>query len=144
MFEIMYRCRGVGLAGNQAGLSRRIVVANIEADPERKDLEMVIINPRILWRSPETVREEEGCLSLPGLRANITRAAAVRVEYLTLTGERVTEEAEGFRAKMFQHECDHLEGLLILDKMSEADRRFHAPLLRDLEERYRSRPGTGE
>lgn len=138
MFDIMYRCRGVGLAGPQAGIDQRIVVANITGDPEMKDDERVILNPRIVGRSG-ILREEEGCLSLPGLAAKIARAQEVKVEYQTLDGSNATENAEDFFARMLQHEIDHLDGILIIDKMSEAERTFYAPLLKDFEDQYREK-----
>lgn len=136
MFDIMYRCRGVGLAGPQAGLDQRIVVANITGDPEMKDDEKIMLNPRIVSHSG-TLREEEGCLSLPGLAAKIARAQKVKIEYQMPDGAKVTETAEDFLARMYQHEVDHLDGILIIDKMSEAERTFYAPLLKDFEDQYR-------
>ena len=135
MFDIMYRSRGIGLAGPQAGLNRRVVVANLSGDREEKGLEQVFINPEIVERRGEK-REEEGCLSLPGMAPLITRAEAVRVRYKTLEGEVVERDAEGLEAKLFQHEIDHLDGILLVDKMTAADKRQWAPLLRELEEEY--------
>src|SRR5436190_20053745 len=80
MFEIMYKARGIGLAGPQAGLGRRIVVANLAGDPKKKDEEQVFINPEILGKAGD-LREEEGCLSLPGMAAQIQRAERVLVRY---------------------------------------------------------------
>jgi len=133
MFELMYVHRGVGLAGPQAGLPQRIVVANILGDPKKKDEEKVFVNPEILDRAG-VMNEEEGCLSLPGLAAKIKRAARVKVRYRDLEGQGWEMECEGLWAKLFQHEIDHLDGLLMVDKMSAADLRQWRPLLQELEE----------
>jgi peptide deformylase len=135
MFDIMYRARGIGLAGPQAGLGRRVIVANLSGDPEEKDKEQVFLNPEVLERQGEK-REEEGCLSLPGMAPLITRAEKVRVRYKDLGGQVVERDVEGLEAKLFQHEIDHLDGILLVDKMTAADKRQWAPLLRELEEEY--------
>jgi len=135
MFEIMYKARGIGLAGPQVALNRRIVVANLGGDPAKKELEQVFINPRIVGRAGD-LKEEEGCLSLPGLYAVIQRTEKVDVCYEDLEGNTVERSAEGLEAKLFQHEIDHLDGILILDKMTPADRKQWAPLLKELEEDY--------
>jgi peptide deformylase len=135
MFEIMYRVRGIGLAGPQAGLGRRIVVANLSADPERKEEEQVFVDPEILERAGE-LQEEEGCLSFPGMVAQIRRAEKVVVRYRDLSGNETVRPAEGLEAKLFQHEIDHLDGILIVDKMTPADRKQWASFLRELEEDF--------
>src|SRR5688572_18566624 len=128
MFDIMYRARGIGLAGPQAGLGRRVIVANLTGDPDEKDFEQVFINPEVLERVGEK-REEEGCLSLPGMAPQILRAEMVRVRYKDLEGQPHEREVEGLEAKLFQHEIDHLDGILLVDKMTAADKRQWAPLL---------------
>ena len=138
MFEIMYRARGIGLAGPQVGLGRRIVVANLAADSKRKEDEQVFINPTIIESSGD-VREEEGCLSLPGMVAQIQRAEVVLVRYRDLEGNEVQRPVEALEAKLFQHEIDHLDGILILDKMTPADKKQWAPLLKELEQDFQSK-----
>lgn len=138
MFEIMYRARGIGLAGPQVALGRRVVVANLAGDPKSKQTEQVFINPEILEKSGR-MREEEGCLSLPGMVAVVPRAERVVVRYRTLEDRVVERAAEGLEAKLFQHEIDHLDGILLVDKMTPADRKQWAPLLKELEEQYQSR-----
>ena len=101
MFDIMYRARGIGLAGPQAGLGRRVIVANLAGDREEKDQEQVFINPEILERQGEK-REEEGCLSLPGMAPLITRAEKIRVRYKDLDGKAVERDVEGLEAKLFR------------------------------------------
>ena len=137
MFEIMYKARGIGLAGPQAGLGRRIVVANLSADPKNKDDEQVFINPEIVGRSGKLL-EEEGCLSLPGLAAQIPRAEKVLVRYKDLKGKTIEREAEMLESRLFQHEIDHLDGILIVDKLTPADRKQWAPLIKELEEDFKA------
>ena len=137
MFEIMYKARGIGLAGPQAGLGRRIVVANLTGDPKNKDDEQVFINPEIVDRSGK-LQEEEGCLSLPGMAAQIQRAEKVLVRYKDLKGKSVEREAEMLESRLFQHEIDHLDGILIVDKLTPADRKQWAPLIKELEEDFKA------
>ena len=135
MFEVMRAARGIGLAGPQIGFSHRIVVASILYDPEKGPEQEVYINPKIADRTPP-VRDEEGCLSLPGLVAQIERAQTVTAEYLTLEGERRSVEVSDLHARLFQHEIDHLDGILIIDRMSPAEKKHWAPLLKELEEDF--------
>lgn len=142
MFEVMYGARGIGLAAPQAGWGGRLVVANLSADPERKDQEQIFINPQILECFGEKC-EEEGCLSLPGMSVKIPRAERVEVRYQDLEGREIRRLAEGVEAKLFQHEIDHLDGILIIDKMTPADRKQWASFLKGLEREYRSRARRG-
>jgi peptide deformylase len=135
MFKIMYQARGIGLAGPQVGLGRRIVVANLEADPEKKESEQVFLDPEILDRAGD-MKEEEGCLSLPGMVAQIKRSEKLTVRYRDLDGHEITRDVEGLEAKLFQHEIDHLDGILIVDKMGPADKKQWAGLLKELEEDF--------
>ena len=98
MFELMYGHRGIGLAGPQAGVPQRIVVANLFGDPKKKEEEKVFINPEILDRGG-VMAEEEGCLSLPGLSAKIRRAAWVKVKYLDLEGQAWEIQCDGLWAR---------------------------------------------
>jgi peptide deformylase len=138
MFEVMYRARGIGLAGPQVGLDRRIIVANLTGNPENRDQERVFLDPEIVDRSGEK-REDEGCLSFPGMSVVLVRAEKVEVRYLDLEGREVRREAEGLEAKLFQHEIDHLDGILLVDKMTPADKKQWASLLKDLEKEYQSK-----
>ncbi len=138
MFEVMYKARGIGLAATQVGLDKRVIVANLSGDPLRKDQERVFVNPEILGRSGER-HEEEGCLSLPGMSVAVPRACAVDVRYLDLEGNEVRRSVEGLEAKLFEHEIDHLDGVLIIDKMTPADRRQWAQFLKELEREYDAR-----
>src|SRR5581483_99465 len=137
MFEIMYKARGIGLAGPQAGLGRRVVVANLSGDPKKKDEEQVFINPEILGKAGE-LREEEGCLSLPGLAAQIQRSERCLVRSQDLKGKTVEREVEMLESRLFQHETAHLDGILIVDKMSPADRKQWGALLKEMEEDFKA------
>ena len=132
MFEKMYATRGVGLAAPQVGVGRRLVVSNETGDPESKDLEEVYLNPEIVAQEG-SLRGEEGCLSLPGIHVKVLRAQKVRVRYMDLDGETHEIEAEDWKARIFQHEIDHLDGILIIDKMSPAEMAFFEQDLKDLE-----------
>lgn len=137
-FRLMYKHRGIGLAAPQVGLSLRFFVANLEPEKRDKRDELVCVNPRIIRREGVET-DEEACLSLPGLHGRITRAAKVVVEFTDLHGKKIVREADGLAARMFQHEIDHLDGLLILDRMSPAERRAQAEALKSLERAYEER-----
>lgn len=139
MFQIMYKTRGIGLAAPQVGLDLRLIVANLTADPERPDCEEVYVNPEILDRFGE-IREEEACLSLPGLFAVISRAAELSVRYEDLDGGVHTVKAKELHARLFEHEVDHLDGILILDRLTPADKSRWSSLLKQLEADYRENP----
>jgi peptide deformylase len=121
MFDTMYGEDGVGLAGPQVGVSRRIIVV----DPREQGVEPIaLINPRIASAAEETDRAEEGCLSIPGLRELVDRSVSVVVEALDLEGEPVRIEAQGLLARILQHEVDHLDGILFLDRVSPLKRKM--------------------
>ncbi len=132
MLETMYASNGCGLAAPQIGVSKRIVVIDIaHEDEEPKPLYMV--NPEIVWQSEEKEISEEGCLSVPGQRAEVERPAAVRIKYLDYDGKEQELEANDFLAVATQHEIDHLDGVLYIDKLSRLKRQM---LLKKLE-KYR-------
>ena len=125
MIETMREAPGVGLAGPQVGVLERIFVWEVE---ERHG---TVINPLIVARSDETVEEEEGCLSLPGLYYPVERSASVVVEGIDETGASVRLEAEGLLARVCQHEIDHLDGILFIDHLPEELRKEALTRLRD-------------
>lgn len=121
MFETMYAEEGVGLAAPQVGISDRIIVI----DPHVEGVEpLALVNPEILDASKETEKSEEGCLSIPGLRDLVERSARVRVRGLTPEGELREVEAEGLLARILQHEVDHLDGILFIDRVSPLKRKL--------------------
>jgi peptide deformylase len=116
MFKVMAAARGVGLAANQVGVPRRVLVMDPSGGRE-KGAAFALINPRITSRTG-AFTDEEGCLSFPGLRLELKRSLDIRAEGLDLDGNRVAVEASGLVARVFQHELDHLEGLLLIDRVS--------------------------
>jgi peptide deformylase len=114
MGELMHDALGVGLAATQLGVLHRMLVYKAYAD----DPLTVLVNPEIEWRGDELETAEEGCLSLPGVHLEVERAAAVRVRGRDAAGKKVKIEAEGLEARVIQHEVDHLDGTLILDRVS--------------------------
>jgi peptide deformylase len=127
MFETMYDAPGVGLAAPQIGLSLRLFVFD-----DGQGLKGVVANPEITDMHGEQI-EEEGCLSIPGLYHPTPRAMRVRLHGQDLHGEPVVIEGEGLLARIFQHETDHLNGTLYIDRLSEPDRRQALAELRDEE-----------
>jgi peptide deformylase len=121
MLETMYAADGVGLAAPQIGVSLNLVVIDI-AQKEGKKEPQAFINPKIVWASDETAQFEEGCLSVPDIWEEVTRATAIRVEYLDRDGKPQTLEADGFLADCLQHEIDHLGGTLFIDHLSRLKR----------------------
>jgi len=117
MLMAMHEDKGVGLAGPQVGLLRRIFVTHAEGDEPR-----VFINPSIIWTSQEQVNWEEGCLSLPGLYADVKRPETIKIQAWNEKGRAFTLEVSGMLARVIQHEYDHLEGILFIDRINEAKR----------------------
>jgi peptide deformylase len=113
----LHQGKGVGLAGPQVGLMKRIFVVHID-----QDLPRVFINPVILETSAETVKYEEGCLSIPGVWVEVIRPKTLRVQAWNEQGRSFTQEAEGILARVILHEYDHLEGTLFIDRLSELKR----------------------
>jgi peptide deformylase len=130
MFEIMYAEEGVGLAAPQVGDSRRVFIIEIPEDDESEGVQVVMVNPVVQVKSGSVVAEE-GCLSIPGIREKVERAEALRVTFQDLDGEARELEAEGFLARAIQHEQDHLDGVLFVDRLSPMRRKF---LKRQLDE----------
>jgi peptide deformylase len=117
MVEAMIRANGVGLAAPQVGVSKRIIVLDLDGQLR------VLINPELVDASDETEEALEGCLSVPGVDAPITRRLRARVKGTSLDAETITLDGEGLMARAIQHELDHLNGILFLDHLSPARRR---------------------
>jgi peptide deformylase len=120
MVESMYAEPGVGLAAPQIGVSLRVLVTDITVG-EKPDALIVLVNPRIVSSSGRMV-DEEGCLSIPGIRAEIPRAESVEIRGWNLDQQEVSIKGRGYLARAFQHEMDHLDGILIWDRMSKIQR----------------------
>jgi len=117
MFETMKLGKGVGLAAPQVGLGQRLFVMQIDGDKQR-----VFINPEIVETSVDLDTFEEGCLSIPGVYADLERPAEIRVQAWNERGRRFVIGADGFLARVIQHELDHLNGVLFTDRLPEKSR----------------------
>ncbi len=150
MFPVMYEAKGIGLAAPQVGWNVRLFTMNVSGEPED---EHVLINPEIIGRTG-THAMEEGCLSLPDIRGKFERPKKVTVRALSVTGEAlrtatdlskveisdVELEADGLVARCIQHELDHLDGILIIDKFSPAKKQAIKARLRELEDEFAGSP----
>jgi peptide deformylase len=130
LFEIMYREKGVGLAAPQLGESTRVFVVDVEDDEGRT--KGAFVNPVITRREGSMVGEE-GCLSIPGYREDVKRAAVIDVEAKDETGRAFTLTAEGLLARAIQHELDHLDGILFIDRLSPIKRKLLEARLKKFE-----------
>jgi peptide deformylase len=117
MAQAMHEAPGVGLAATQVGVQKRVIVFDVD------EAVIALCNPTIVERSAETETDDEGCLSLPGLTVAVERSLNCVCEALDLKGKPVRLEAEGFVARVLQHETDHLDGILIIDRASPDERR---------------------
>ena len=122
MIETMHAARGVGLAANQVGISQKLCVLDLSLRENKAPL-IVLINPFIVERDG-IVEAEEGCLSIPGYLTSVKRAEKVFIKGVNREGKDIAMEAEGLLARALQHELDHLEGLLFIDRMSPIKREF--------------------
>lgn len=118
LFDTMRADDGIGLAANQVGIAQRVAVAEVSDEPS-----VILIDPVIVEREGK-VKGEEGCLSIPDIFGDVDRAQRVVVETTTLEGERIRVEATDLRARVIQHEIDHLDGVLFLDHLSPLKRRM--------------------
>jgi peptide deformylase len=144
MLELMYRERGLGLAATQVALPYRFFVMNLTADPNQREHERVYVNPVILERKGGMVEAEEGCLSFPGLFQKVRRPKTVRFHAYNLDGQPVEVSASDLEARILQHETDHLDGVLFIDKMGFLARRSSRGALEALEREYRRAQERGE
>ena len=122
MQATMLECNGVGIAAPQVCISKRVIIVASRSNPRYPDAPemdaVVMVNPEILEQSEVTVLGEEGCLSVPNERGQVTRAETIKVQYFTLQGELVETIFHGFPARIVQHEIDHLNGILFVDRLS--------------------------
>lgn len=124
MAHTMYQAPGIGLAANQVGWKKSLLVYDIAPQNENRSLQ-VLINPRIVTSEGVTISENEGCLSVPDFRADVKRAAAVVVEGYDREGKPVRIDAEGLLAILLQHEIDHLNGKLFIERISSLKRELY-------------------
>ena len=126
MTALMGEAAGVGLAANQVGVLRRMFIFQ----PTAEDEPLALVNPEIVERSDETVPDDEGCLSMQGVLVAVARNQSVTLEARDTSGEQVRLELEGIAARVVQHELDHLDGVLIIDRTTPEDRREALGVLR--------------
>ena len=122
MMELVKKAPGVGLAANQIGILKKIIVISIEDKEREIQKSYALFNPKIISYSNETVIMEEGCLSLPKQFAEIERASSINLTYIDKNNKLIKEKKEGFEARVLQHEIDHLEGKLFVDYLSSLKR----------------------
>jgi peptide deformylase len=130
MGELMNDALGIGLAATQVGVLHRVLVYRAYTD----DPLTALINPVLEWQSEELEAAEEGCLSLPGVHVEVERPAEVRVRAQDVAGKQIVVAAEGLEARVIQHEIDHLDGVLILDRISRAARKEAMRAMREAQE----------
>jgi peptide deformylase len=138
MGELMEDALGIGLAATQIGVLHRVLV--YRADPE--DPLMALVNPVLEWSSEETETASEGCLSIPFVHVDVERPAEVRVRARDAQGEELQVQAEGLTARVIQHEIDHLDGVLIIDRVSREERKEAMRAMREAQ-REASETGNG-
>lgn len=122
MLLLMYAAEGVGLAAPQVGVNKRLMVYNESGDKKKWLDEVVMVNPRIVEFSEGKDVETEGCLSFPDMSGDVERAKWIKVEALSLKGKKIKKKFKGWEARIFQHEYDHLDGVVYIDRLSEEGR----------------------
>ena len=135
MRRVMFELRGVGLAAPQVGVPLRLMLVCPSGEPGE---ERVLINPQILTADGTQVGEE-GCLSFPGIYGDVSRAQKVRLRYRDLDGQTREMDLDGFIARIVQHEADHLDGKVFIDRMDAQSRREAQPALDELRSRFAAR-----
>jgi len=142
MFDLMYEARGIGLAATQVGLPYRFFVVNTTADPKETEEELVFINPEII-RKKGNVEGEEGCLSLPELYGQVARAEEIVLKAYDIDGQGFEMECSEILARVIQHENDHLDGVLFIDRMKPDEVEELQANIDDLETQFRQTQAAG-
>ncbi len=143
MFALMYKHEGVGLAANQVDLPYRLFIANPTGDPNETESEHVFINP-VLRAGKGQVEGEEGCLSIPEVKGNVVRKERITIEAYNLAGEQFIGELDGLFARIAQHEVDHLDGVLFIDRLSPSQRIDISGQIEEFEIDFQSKRDHGE
>jgi peptide deformylase len=143
MFDLMYATNGIGLAANQVAVPLRLFVMNATGSPDEKAAEHVFLNPEIVKRKG-SVEAEEGCLSLPGLYGQVRRAEKIVVDAFDLDGQEFEMDLDDLEGRVVQHENDHIDGILFIDRMTETARREIEPRIADFEVQFRRQQASGE
>jgi peptide deformylase len=132
MFLVLYAAEGVGLAAPQVGVNKRLMVYNESGDRQRWLDEVVMVNPKIVDFSDATVVDTEGCLSFPDMNGQVKRSKWIKVEATTLKGKKMKKKFTDWEARIFQHEYDHLDGKVYIDRLTEEGRKDVQPRLDEL------------
>jgi len=143
MMELMYEAKGLGLAAPQVALPYQLLVMNISGDPKQPEKEEVFVNPIIVDKKG-VIDDEEGCLSFPGLYQNVRRAKAIKVQAYDLKGNLVEKIVEGLEARAWQHEIDHLNGVLFIDMMGPIAKLAARGSVKDFEKKFKEAQAKGE
>ncbi|KAM6548725.1 hypothetical protein CsatB_020401 [Cannabis sativa] len=140
MFDVMYKTDGIGLSAPQVGMNVQLMVFNPVGERGEGE-EIVLVNPRVNKSSKKTVLFNEGCLSFPGIYADVRRPESVKIDARDINGARFSVNLSGLPARVFQHEFDHLEGVLFFDRMTEEVLSSISTQLQALEKKYEDRTG---
>lgn len=143
MFDLMYEAKGIGLAANQVDLPYRLFVINLASDPTATDQEFVFLNP-VLTSRKGNAEAEEGCLSLPGAYGDVKRSERVTLNAFNMAGQELTMELDGLFARAVQHEIDHLDGILFIDRLSPTGEMVMRDRLDELETQFEGMRQRGE
>src|SRR5207245_330889 len=143
MMDCMYEAKGLGLAAPQVALPFQLLVMNVTGDPSQKDREEIYLNPTIIERKG-TIDDEEGCLSFPGLFQKVRRAKTIKIRAYDLKGQPVEKVISDLEARAWQHEIDHLNGVLFIDKMGTWARLSSRGTDKDFERQFREAQARGE
>ena len=143
MMELMYQAKGLGLAAPQVALPYQLLVMNITGDPKQPEREEIFINPTIVERKG-VVDDEEGCLSFPGLFQKVRRAKTVKIQAYDLKGRPVEKVVSDLEARAWQHEIDHLNGVLFIDKMGLLAKLASRSSVKAFEQEFRRAQERGE
>jgi peptide deformylase len=143
MKELMYQAKGLGLAAPQVALPYQLLVMNVTGDPKQPECEEVYLNPRIVERK-DYVTGEEGCLSFPGLYQDVRRAQTIKVQAYNLKGQLVEKVVNDLEARAWQHEIDHLNGVLFIDMMGPIARLMARSSVKNFEKLFREAQAKGE
>ena len=142
MFSLMYEAKGIGLAANQVDMPLRLFIINSEGDPEEGE-ELVFINP-VLSQPEGQAQSEEGCLSIPGVSAPVSRPSQIHVEAYNLQGEQFSASLSEIMARVVQHENDHLDGILFTDRVATANKLDLEQTLDELAIEFQSHRDSGD
>src|SRR5437016_3599234 len=143
MMDLMYEARGLGLAAPQVALPYQLLVMNVTGDPKQPQREEVYLNPTIVERKG-FMEDEEGCLSFPGLYQKIRRSKTVKIQAYDLKGNLVEKVVSDLEARAWQHEIDHLNGVLFIDMMGPIARFAARGSVKDFERQFRRAQERGE